>query len=159
MNKNYTKDIKYKVVFLRHGESIYNKNNIWGSWEDIDLSEEGIEESKLAGKLLKDFKFDICYTSLLKRTIKTWNIIAEELDLHYIDVIKNWRLNEKHYGNLMGLNKKQTSKIYGDDLVRNLRRDFSSKPPLLKEDDPRNPIYDFKYKFLPKNILPLGEVK
>jgi 2,3-bisphosphoglycerate-dependent phosphoglycerate mutase len=158
MKEKNLKDVKFKVVFVRHGESIYNKNNIWGSWEDIDLSEEGIEESKLAGKLLKDYKFDICYTSLLKRTIKTWNLIADELDLHYIDVIKNWRLNEKHYGNLMGLNKIETSKIYGDEQVKNWRRDFLSKPPLLKKDDPRNPIYDIKYKFLPKDLLPLGEV-
>ena len=159
MNKRTFENKKiHQVVFLRHGESQSNKEKVWGSWNDVDLSEEGIEETKKSANLLKNFKFDICFTSFLKRTIKTWNIIAEELDLHHIEVIKSWRLNEKHYGNLMGLNKIEISEKYGENQVKIWRRDYFSRPPPLKEDDPRNPAFDLKYKNIPKICLPLTEV-
>ena len=158
INNKKSQKVKYKVILIRHGQSEANKNKVWGSWTDVDLSEEGIQEVKNAAKLLKNYKFDICYTSFLLRTIKTWNILAEELDLHHIEVIKSWRLNEKHYGDLIGLNKIEICKKYGDDQLKKFRRDYSSRPPLLKQDDRRNPIYDEKYKFVPKSILPLGEV-
>ena len=151
-------EIMYKVVFLRHGGSTANNQNIWGSWTDVDLSLEGIEEAKLAGYLLKDWKFDIVYTSILKRTIKTWNIIADIIDQHHIPIYKNWRLNEKHYGALIGLNKVEISKKYGEEQVKMWRRDYYSKPPAMDKDDPRNPAYDPLYKDIPKDLLPLSEV-
>ncbi len=157
-NNSRKKETKYKVVFLRHGESTCNSDNTWGSWTDIDLSQVGIEEAKSAAYLLRDWKFDIVYTSILKRTIQTWNIIADIINLHHIPIIKNWRLNEKHYGTLIGLNKKEISKKYGEDQVKIWRRDYYSKPPALDEDDPRNPKFDELYKDIPRDLLPLTEV-
>lgn len=148
----------FKVVFLRHGESTSNNENTWGSWTDVDLSPQGIEEAKQAGYLLKDWKFDIIYTSILKRTVKTWNIIADIIDQHHVPVFKHWRLNEKHYGALIGLNKVEISKKYGENQVKLWRRDYYSRPPELDKDDPRNPAFDPLYKDIPKGLLPLTEV-
>lgn len=153
-----TNEAIYKVVLIRHGESTSNNENTWGSWTDVDLSDEGIEEAKMAGILLKDWKFDIVYTSILKRTIKTWNIIADIIDQHHVPVYKNWRLNEKHYGALIGLNKAEISKKYGEEQVKLWRRDVYSKPPPLDKNDPRNPAFDSLYINIPKEILPLTEV-
>jgi len=157
--KNFDNEIIYKVVLLRHGESTSNNDNTWGSWTDVDLSPEGIEETKTAGFLLKDWSFDLVYTSILKRTIKTWNIIAEIIDHHHIPVYKNWRLNEKHYGALIGLNKNEICYKYGEEQVKKWRRDYFSKPPCLEINDPRNPAFDPLYKDIPKDLLPLTEVK
>jgi 2,3-bisphosphoglycerate-dependent phosphoglycerate mutase len=156
---NKPDNIAHRVIFLRHGESTSNNENTWGSWTDVDLSSQGIEEAKLAGNLLKDWEFDNVYTSIFKRTIKTWNIVADIIDHHHIPIYKSWRLNEKHYGALIGLNKVEISKKYGEEQVKKWRRDYYSKPPALEKDDPRNPAFDPLYKDIPKDLLPLTEVK
>lgn len=147
--------IMYKIVLIRHGESLWNKENLFTGWTDVDLSEKGKEEAINGGIELKkeNFKFDIAYTSVLKRAIKTLNYVLEELDLHWIPVIKNWRLNERHYGALQGLNKSETAKKHGEDQVKIWRRSYDIRPPKLEDDDDRHPKNDPKYKELdPSNI-------
>jgi 2,3-bisphosphoglycerate-dependent phosphoglycerate mutase len=136
-----------KLVLLRHGESEWNKENRFTGWTDVDLSERGINEAIEAGKVLKEngFDFRLAYTSYLKRAIKTLNLVLEEMDLMWIQVEKSWRLNEKHYGNLQGLNKAETAEKYGDEQVLIWRRSYDIPPAELATDDPRNPRLDPKY--------------
>ena len=136
-----------KLVLLRHGESEWNKENRFTGWTDVDLSERGIKEATEAGKVLKEngFDFRLAYTSYLKRAIKTLNLVLEEMDLMWIQVEKSWRLNEKHYGNLQGLNKAETAEKYGDAQVLIWRRSYDIPPAELAADDPRNPRRDPKY--------------
>ncbi|MEM2138733.1 MAG: 2,3-diphosphoglycerate-dependent phosphoglycerate mutase [Candidatus Woesearchaeota archaeon] len=146
------------LVLLRHGESIWNKENRFTGWTDVDLSEKGIEEAIEAGKLLKEkgFTFDVAYTSYLIRAKKTLNYVLKELNLN-IPVIENWRLNERHYGSLQGLNKEEMAKQYGEEQVKLWRRSYDVKPPELTKDDDRYPGKDPKYKDLKENEIPLSE--
>jgi len=148
-----------KLVLVRHGESVWNKENLFTGWTDVDLSEKGIQEAKEAGKILKEegFTFDIAYTSVLKRAIKTLWIILDELDLLWIPVYKSWRLNERHYGALQGLNKSETAQKYGEDQVKIWRRSYDILPPVLTPDDERYPGNEAKYADIPKESLPLAE--
>ncbi|NLI28980.1 MAG: 2,3-diphosphoglycerate-dependent phosphoglycerate mutase [Nitrospiraceae bacterium] len=149
----------YKVVLLRHGESQWNKENRFTGWTDVPLSEKGIEEAKKAGKLMKDagFVFDVAYTSVLKRAIKTLWLALEEMDLMYIPVHNSWRLNERHYGALQGLNKAETAEKHGMDQVKIWRRSYDIPPPALAADDPRNPAKDPRYAGANPSDLPLTE--
>lgn len=146
----------FKVVFVRHGESTWNKENRFTGWTDVPLSEQGVTEGIDAGKKLKEasFKFDICFTSILKRAIMTWNYIAEEIDHHFIPVIKNWRLNERHYGALQGLNKSETAQRHGEAQVLIWRRSYDIPPPPLK---PEESLADPKLRHLPPGVVPLCE--
>ena len=148
-----------KLVLLRHGESVWNKENLFTGWTDVDLSEKGVEEAHEAGRLLREegFVFDIAYTSVLKRAIKTLWITMEELDQMYIPVINSWRLNERHYGALQGLNKAETAQKYGDDQVLIWRRSYDTPPPSLEKDDERYPGHDARYKDLSDKELPAAE--
>ena len=148
-----------KIVLLRHGESIWNKENLFTGWTDVDLSEQGKAEAKRAGELLKaeGFTFDVAFTSVLKRAIRTLWIALDELDLMWIPVDHSWRLNERHYGALQGLNKAQTAAKYGDEQVLVWRRSYDIPPPPLEESDPRYPGTDPRYKGLSKAELPLTE--
>jgi 2,3-bisphosphoglycerate-dependent phosphoglycerate mutase len=148
-----------KLVLLRHGESTWNKENRFTGWTDVDLSEKGFEEAKGAGQLLKDngFKFDVAHTSVLKRAIKTLNITLDVLDLQWIPVKKSWRLNERHYGGLQGLNKAETAAKHGDDQVLVWRRSYDIPPPALDPSDERHPKNDPRYKDVPVGDLPSCE--
>ena len=148
-----------KIVLLRHGESTWNKENRFTGWTDVDLTEKGVEEAKKAGNLLKEkgFVFDKAYTSYLKRAIKTLNNVLDTMDQDWIPVEKSWRLNEKHYGDLQGLNKSETAEKYGDDQVLIWRRSYDVAPNPLTEDDPRNPRFDIRYQDVPDNELPRTE--
>ncbi len=149
----------YKLVLLRHGESDWNKENRFTGWTDVDLSEKGLEEAKKAGQLLKaeGFTFDVAFTSVLKRAIKTLFFALDALDLQWIPTIKDWRLNERHYGALQGLNKAETAKEYGDDQVVIWRRSYDVPPPALTKEDPRFPGNDKRYADLKEQDLPLTE--
>lgn len=148
-----------KLVIVRHGQSIWNLENKFTGWTDIDLSENGIKEAKEAGKILKskNYKFDIAYTSILKRAQDTLKYILEELDETNIETKKSYKLNERHYGALQGLNKDETRKKYGDEQVKLWRRSMFIKPPALSLDDERYPGNDIKYKDLNKEELPTTE--
>ncbi|MCF8240615.1 MAG: 2,3-diphosphoglycerate-dependent phosphoglycerate mutase [Melioribacteraceae bacterium] len=149
----------YKVVLLRHGESVWNKENLFTGWTDVDLSEKGIAEAHEGGKQLHEggFTFDIAFTSVLKRAIRTLDIALYELDLMWIPVVKSWRLNERHYGALQGLNKAETAEKYGKDQVLEWRRSYDTPPPALTEDDDRYPGKDPRYADLAKEDIPLTE--
>ena len=148
-----------KIVLLRHGESIWNKENLFTGWTDVDLSEQGRIEAKRAGELLKaeGFTFDVAFTSVLKRAIRTLWAVLDELDLMWIPVEHSWRLNERHYGALQGLNKAQTAAKYGDEQVLIWRRSYDIPPPVLTPEDERYPGHDPRYKGLSKQELPLTE--
>jgi 2,3-bisphosphoglycerate-dependent phosphoglycerate mutase len=149
----------YKIVLIRHGESIWNKENRFTGWSDVDLSEKGNEESLKAGEQLKKngFTFDLAYTSVLKRAIKTlWNII-NIMNLTWIPVIKSWKLNERHYGALQGLNKIETAVKYGEEQVKIWRRSYDNSPIALDKNDDRYPGKDIKYTELSEKELPLTE--
>ena len=148
-----------KLVLVRHGESEWNKLNLFTGWTDVDLSEKGHEEAKLAGKLLKEegYDFDICFTSYLKRAIHTLNHILDEMDRNWLPVIKTWKLNERHYGALQGLNKAETAEKYGEDQVKIWRRSFDVKPPALEETDERAPMNQDVYRDEDPKVLPLNE--
>src|SRR5208283_1073233 len=148
-----------KLVLLRHGESVWNKENRFTGWTDVDLSEKGIEEAKKAGLILKDsgFDFDAAYTSVLKRAIRTLWIVLDEMDLMWIPVYRSWRLNERHYGALQGLNKSETAAKFGEEQVKIWRRSYDIPPPALTPDDPRYPGHDPRYKDLTAQELPLTE--
>ena len=150
----------YKIVFIRHGESQWNKDNRFTGWTDVDLCESGVEEAKDCGRRLKthNISFDVCYTSVLKRAIKTWNYVAEETDLHSIEVKKHWRLNERHYGALQGLNKSETAEKHGEQQVLIWRRSYDIRPPALEKNDERYPGKELKYRNLPSDVLPTTEV-
>jgi 2,3-bisphosphoglycerate-dependent phosphoglycerate mutase len=152
-------DIIYKLVLVRHGQSVFNEKNLFTGWTDVDLTNLGIKEAENAGKILKEnsFKFDKCYTSSLKRSIKTSYIILEQLDQLYIPIIKDFHLNERHYGAIQGLNKRETSIKYGKQLVYEWRRSYSIPPPKLSENDERNPANIEQYKNINKTELPLTE--
>jgi 2,3-bisphosphoglycerate-dependent phosphoglycerate mutase len=148
-----------KLTLLRHGESTWNLENRFTGWTDVDLTENGIREAHQAGKLLHEagYTFDIAYTSVLKRAIRTLWIVQDELDLMWIPVIREWRLNERHYGALQGLNKAETAEKYGEDQVLQWRRSYDLRPPQLTREDSRYPGHDEKYAKLSKEDIPLGE--
>lgn len=148
-----------KLVLIRHGESQWNLENRFTGWKDVDLSAKGVEEAKAAGKELKDlgFSFDVAYTSYLKRANKTLNIVLEEMDEMYIPVYKSWRLNERHYGALTGLNKAETAKKYGDEQVHIWRRSFDTAPPLVDETSEYYPKKEKRYADLEEKDIPKGE--
>jgi len=149
----------YRVVLLRHGESVWNKENLFTGWTDVDLSEKGTEEAHEAGRVLKEqgYTFDVAYTSVLKRAIRTLWIALDEMDLMWIPVVRDWRMNERHYGALQGLNKAQTAAKYGEQQVKVWRRSYDIQPPALEESDPRYPGHDPRYQGLTKDQLPLTE--
>ncbi len=149
----------YKLVLLRHGESVWNKENLFTGWTDVDLSEKGVEEAVEAGSVLKQegYTFDIAYTSVLKRAIRTLWLTLDGMDLMWIPVVRDWRLNERHYGALQGLNKAQTAEKYGEAQVKVWRRSYDVQPPALDENDPRYPGHDPRYRGLAKAELPLTE--
>ena len=149
----------HKLVLVRHGESVWNKENRFTGWTDVDLSETGVNEAKEGGRLLKEqgFHFEVAYTSYLKRAIRTLNFILEEMDQMWIPVYKTWRLNEKHYGLLQGLNKSEMAAKYGEEQVHIWRRSYDVPPVALPEDDPRNPRLDLRYKGLNRSDIPLTE--
>lgn len=149
----------YKVVLVRHGESVWNKENRFTGWTDVDLSERGINEAMQAGKILnqENYRFDIAFTSVLKRAIKTLNYVLDEMDLHWIPVEKSWRLNERHYGALQGLNKAETAQKFGEQQVQIWRRSYDIPPPLLTRDDERYPGIDPRYANMEKEHIPLTE--
>jgi 2,3-bisphosphoglycerate-dependent phosphoglycerate mutase len=149
----------YKVVLLRHGESIWNKENLFTGWTDVDLSEKGREEAARAGRVMKEqgYSFDLAYTSVLKRAIRTLWMATDEMDLLWIPVERDWRLNERHYGALQGLNKAETAAKYGEDQVKIWRRSYDIPPPALEATDERYPGNDPRYRSLTKEQLPLTE--
>ncbi len=148
-----------KLVLLRHGESVWNKENKFTGWTDVDLSSKGIEEAKESGRVLKKegYTFDVAFTSVLKRAIKTLWLALDEMDLMWIPVYRSWRLNERHYGALQGLNKAETAKKFGEKQVLMWRRSYDIPPDALKKDDPRYPGNDSRYKDLDKKDIPLTE--
>lgn len=148
-----------KLVLLRHGESHWNKANRFTGWTDVDLSEKGALEAKKSGTVLKKegYTFDIAYTSVLRRAIRTLWIAQDEMDLMWIPVYRSWRLNEKHYGALQGLNKAETAKKYGDEQVLKWRRAYDVRPPALEKKDKRHPAHDPKYRDLDKKDVPATE--
>ena len=148
-----------KLVLLRHGESIWNKENRFTGWTDVDLSPKGIEEARKAGQVLKaeGYVFDIAHTSVLKRAIRTLWIVLDEMDLMWIPVYRSWRLNERHYGALQGLNKAETAAQYGEAQVLTWRRSYDIRPPALEKTDSRYPGEDPIYVELDKKDIPLTE--
>ncbi|HQK36387.1 MAG: 2,3-diphosphoglycerate-dependent phosphoglycerate mutase [Bacteroidales bacterium] len=149
----------HKLVLLRHGESQWNKENRFTGWTDVDLSEKGIEEAKNAGRLMKEagLTFDIAYTSVLKRAIRTLWLALDEMDMMWLPIINTWRLNERHYGALQGLNKAETAAKHGEEKVKIWRRSYDVPPPALEKTDPRYPGNFPAYKNVPEKDLPLTE--
>jgi 2,3-bisphosphoglycerate-dependent phosphoglycerate mutase len=149
----------YRIVLLRHGESTWNKENLFTGWTDVDLSEKGKEEAREAGQVLKKegYIVDIAYTSVLKRAVRTLWFVLDEMDLMWIPVNRDWRLNERHYGALQGLNKAETAAKYGEAQVKIWRRSYDTRPPALEESDPRNPARDRRYQGLRKDQIPMTE--
>ena len=148
-----------RLVLLRHGESLWNKENLFSGWTDVDLSSHGRDEGREAGRGLKEHGvlFDVAFTSVLKRAIRTLWITLDEMDLMWIPVHRDWRLNERHYGALQGLNKSDTARKYGETLVQSWRRSYDIRPPALDEEDPRHPCHDPRYRHLLKEQLPATE--
>ena len=145
----------HKLVLVRHGESVWNKENRFTGWTDVPLSEKGLQEAREAGRFLREggYTFDIAYTSVLKRAIKTLWTVLEEMDLMWIPVVGSWRLNERHYGALQGLNKSESAAELGEEQVKLWRRSYDVPPPALKVDDPRHPCHDPRYSgFHPKDL-------
>jgi 2,3-bisphosphoglycerate-dependent phosphoglycerate mutase len=149
----------YKIVFMRHGESTWNLENRFTGWTDVDLTEKGVNEAKIAGKVLKDagFSFDLCYTSVLKRAIRTLWLTLDEMDEMYVPIKHDWRLNERHYGALQGLDKAETAAKFGDQQVLVWRRSYDIPPPALEAGDDRTSYNDPRYAGLPKDSIPLTE--
>ncbi len=148
-----------RLVVIRHGQSIWNLENRFTGWTDVDLSDQGVEEARSAGRLLRGegMGFDLCHTSVLKRAIRTLWLVQEELDLMWLPVFKTWRLNERHYGALQGLNKSETAARYGEAQVKIWRRSFDTPPPALERTDPRHPGRDPRYADLEPHEQPLCE--
>ncbi|MGL5041808.1 MAG: 2,3-diphosphoglycerate-dependent phosphoglycerate mutase [Culicoidibacterales bacterium] len=148
-----------KLVLIRHGQSVWNQENLFTGWVDVPLSQTGKLEAIAAGKLLlaKGFSFDISYSSLLLRANDTLDLVLGELKLRYLPTIKSWRLNERHYGDLQGKNKEETAKLYGEQQVLIWRRSYDVLPPLLSLDNPLHPLFDKRYQMLDKRVLPVGE--
>lgn len=147
------------LILLRHGESEWNRSNRFTGWTDVDLSEKGIQEARQAGQRLKKagYSLDFAFTSLLKRAIKTLHFVLEEMDQLWIPVEKSWRLNERHYGALQGLNKAETAQKFGEEQVQIWRRSYDIRPPALETSDPRYPGFDPRYRGLTPAELPLTE--
>jgi len=148
-----------ELVFIRHGFSEWNAKNLFTGWRDVNLTERGVEEAKTAGQKLLNagFEFDIAFTSVLTRAIKTCNIVLEESHQLWIPQVKNWRLNERHYGELQGLDKTATAEKYGDEQVHIWRRSYDTLPPLLDPKDPNSAHNDRRYAHLPADVIPDGE--
>ena len=148
-----------KLVLIRHGQSVWNKANLFTGWKDVDLTDQGVAEAKDAGKRLQaaGFDFDVCYTSLLIRAIKTLHLTLEEMDRLWLSVHKSWRLNERHYGALQGLNKAETAEKYGDEQVHIWRRSYDTPPPALEPGDERHPGADRRYAHLDPADIPSAE--
>lgn len=148
-----------KIVLLRHGESIWNRENRFTGWTDVDLTDTGKAEAGNAGDLLvhNGFIFNRAYTSFLKRAIKTLNIVLDKMNQDWLPVYKTWRLNEKHYGALQGLNKAETARTYGEEQVKIWRRSYRIAPPALEYEDPRDPRFDIRYRIIPATEIPLTE--
>ena len=149
----------YKIVLMRHGESTWNLDNRFTGWTDVDLTEKGMAEARQAGRVLKEagFTFDLCFTSVLKRAIRTLWLTLDEMDLMWLPVVHDWRLNERHYGALQGLNKAETAAKYGDDQVLIWRRSYDTPPNPLTADDPRASFDDPRYANVPREQIPLTE--
>ena len=149
----------YKLVLIRHGESTWNKENRFTGWTDVDLSEKGVEEAREGGRTLKQrgFTFDAAYTSVLKRAIRTLWIVLDEMDLMWIPVLRDWRLNERHYGALQGLNKSEMAEKFGEQQVKIWRRSYDVPPPALEVSDARYPGHDRRYAGLAQAEIPLTE--
>ncbi len=147
------------LVIIRHGESQWNQENRFTGWKDVELSIKGIKEAEKAGKYLlaEKFEFDIAYTSCLTRAIKTLNLVLSEMNMNWLPVIKDWRLNERHYGDLQGLNKSETAEKHGEAQVKIWRRSYDTPPPLMNKNHPDHPISDPRYKNIDPEILPSGE--
>jgi 2,3-bisphosphoglycerate-dependent phosphoglycerate mutase len=148
-----------KLVLLRHGQSVWNLENVFTGWTDVALSPKGVEEAKESGRLMaaEGYEFDLAHTSVLIRAIDTLHLALVEMGLHWIPVKKHWRLNERHYGGLQGLNKKQTADQHGDDQVHIWRRSYDTPPPPLDWDDERHPRHDARYSWMPPELLPATE--
>lgn len=149
----------YKLVLIRHGESVWNQENRFTGWQDVDLSEKGRAEALKGGKALREkgFAFDVAYTSVLKRAIKTLNIVLDEVDQVWLPVHKDWRLNERHYGALQGLNKSETAARHGEEQVKIWRRSYDTPPPPMDASDARHPSHDPRYKGIDPKLLPSNE--
>jgi 2,3-bisphosphoglycerate-dependent phosphoglycerate mutase len=149
----------YKLVLIRHGESVWNKANLFTGWTDVDLSEKGVQEAHTGAQALLEagYTFDVAFTSVLKRAIRTLWIVLDEMDLMWIPVHRAWQLNERHYGALQGLNKAETAAKFGDDQVLIWRRSYDTPPPVLEKEDPRWPGHDPRYKDLDPADVPLTE--
>jgi len=149
----------HQLILLRHGESVWNQENLFTGWTDVDLSERGRQESRMAGKSLKEqgIVFDVAFTSVLKRAIRTLWIMLDEMDRMWVPVHNNWRLNERHYGALQGLNKAETAEKYGAEQVKLWRRSYLIQPPALEPGDPRHPALDPRYAGLAPGQLPATE--
>ncbi len=152
-------ETQYKLVLVRHGQSVWNLENRFTGWTDVGLSEQGIAEAHSAGRLLREsgYTFDIAYTSVLKRAIQTLWIILQELELEWIPVVNAWQLNERHYGALQGLNKAEMAAKFGEAQVKVWRRSYDVPPPALELDDPRHPRFDRRYASLKPEELPCTE--
>jgi len=149
----------YKLVLIRHGESTWNLENRFTGWTDVDLTPLGLEQAKAAGRVLKaeGFDFDVTYTSVLKRAIRTLWHCLDEMDRTWLPMVHSWRLNERHYGGLQGLNKAETAKKYGDEQVLIWRRSYDTPPPVLEANDPRSERGDIRYAKLKPDQIPLTE--
>ena len=149
----------YKIVFMRHGESTWNLENRFTGWTDVDLTEKGVAEAKAAGRVLKQagFTFDLAYTSVLKRAVRTLWLALDEMDMMYLPIKNDWRLNERHYGALQGLDKAETAAKFGDEQVLVWRRSYDTPPPALEADDERTSFNDPRYAGLAKEQIPLTE--
>lgn len=153
----------YKLVLMRHGESLWNQENRFTGWQDVDLSEKGRAEALNAGRALKQLRdqtghdFDLAYSSVLQRAIRTLWICLDEIDRLWLPVKKDWRLNERHYGALTGLNKAETAARHGEEQVKIWRRSYDTPPPFLDSESPQHPRFDVRYKNLPSGLLPVGE--
>jgi 2,3-bisphosphoglycerate-dependent phosphoglycerate mutase len=152
-------ETKYKLVFVRHGQSTWNLENRFTGWTDVDLTEQGRQEAHTGGQLLREkgFTFDIAFTSVLKRAVRTLNIIQEEMDLDWIQVIRAWQLNERHYGALQGLNKGEMAIKFGEEQVKIWRRSYDVPPPVLEWNDERHPHFDRRYANIEPAQLPATE--
>jgi len=149
----------HKLVLIRHGESTWNRENRFTGWTDVDLTETGVEQARAAGRLLKaeGYTFDVAYTSVLKRAIRTLWLVLDEMDLMWIPVHRDWRLNERHYGALQGLDKAEMASRFGEEQVLQWRRSYDTPPPALEPDDERDPVRDPRYAGLERGELPLTE--
>lgn len=158
-HKYLLEPMSYKLVLIRHGESVWNKENRFTGWVDVDLSEQGLKEAKAAGQILKaeGFDFDRAYTSVLKRAIRTCWTTLSEIDQMWIPVQSDWRLNERHYGALQGLNKSEMAAKYGEQQVFQWRRSYATLPPALEQNDPLHPRHDRRYSHVPAAQLPSAE--